>query len=539
MTGFEWRALARSTSGNVLPMACLGVIVLCGLVGGGVDASRAYMVKNRLQNACDSGVLAGRRAMTDSGYGEAERKQANTYFAANFDLDGHNAVNTRFVTKADDKGNQVEGTASTEMQTALMNLFGFDVVKLTATCTASMSVGNSDVMMVLDTTGSMGNALEGASQTKLQALQAAMKNFYNTVAAAKAGSNARVRFGFVPYSSSVNVGRLLYDRDPSFLVDQYTVQSRVFVEMKTVTTETCDDATDPPICTTTSREVPSWLYQPVANFPYATYKTFKSVYTKTHEASGKPADQKSTWQGCIEERATVPAATFSYSPVSGITPAEALDLNIDMPPNSYDDRTKWAPMWREVAFTRPTGVETSNTGSKAGYACPREARLLAEMTASEFNTYANALSASGNTYHDLGMIWGARLLSPTGIFSANVNLRPANGAAVSRHIIFMTDGKMEPSATNITAYGIEKHDRRVTTNGTADAKRHTSRMRAVCEATKAKGIRVWVIAFSTALTTDLSACASPDSSFTANNSTQLNAAFQDIAKEVGELRIVR
>ena len=55
--------------------------------------------------------------------------------------------------------------------------------------------------------------------------------------------------------------------------------------------------------------------------------------------------------------------------------------------------------------------------------------------------YLGTLIARGNTYHDIGMIWGARMLSPTGIFAdenADVDAKPT-----SRHMIFLTDGQTE------------------------------------------------------------------------------------------------
>lgn len=69
--------------------------------------------------------------------------------------------------------------------------------------------------------------------------------------------------------------------------------------------------------------------------------------------------------------------------------------------------------------------------------------------------------------------------------------------------------------------------------------RHTSRFLTLCQAVKAKGIRLWVIAFSTGLTNDLSNCASDNSAFTANDADELNHAFQEIAKQVGELRVTQ
>src|SRR5690606_13550723 len=89
--------------------------------------------------------------------------------------------------------------------------------------------------MVLDNTGSMGGYLSG--KTRLRGLQDAMRNFYATVAAASAGSDARIRYGFVPYSSSVNVGRLL---DSDWIKSSNIYQSREPV-FETVEVEEFDE----------------------------------------------------------------------------------------------------------------------------------------------------------------------------------------------------------------------------------------------------------------------------------------------------------
>ena len=633
--------------GNIMPMAAIGMVAMAGMVGGGVDVSRAYMIQNRLQNACDAGALAGRRAVDDNGYDTAARNQADAYFDTNFDETGEGTTNTSFVTSTQDNGNTVDGVATTRLNTVVMRLFGFERFNLSVDCSASMSVGNSDVVMVLDTTGSMGWDLDG-TQTRIQALRVAMKDFYDTVAASQSGGNSRVRFGFVPYSSSVNVGQLVYDLNPNYIVDSWDYQSKeaIFeVEENTtvtgweppvytsdtsysdvnagwwyyyngtryrnrnqcnsalpsdtswanyggtttstsqeinsqgqrVTTTTTsqaqrrtdyecyrqsrrryyiiyrteersydvsDIATEDPIEETTETTTfDKWEYKAV-NFDTSVYKTFSAVNTPTGTDG---ANQTSTWEGCLQERDTVAQDTFSYSSITGINPSGALDLDIDTAPTS-DDSTKWRPMWPDISYYRTTDSSnrwyssnaTSDYGAATGGACPIASQLLTVMTETQFDAYADALNPEGSTYHDIGMIWGARLSSPTGIFQANVNATPANGGAVARHIIFMTDGQMSTTTGAQTTYGVEWHDRRITDNGSSNqSARHSARFLAVCEAAKAKGIRVWVIAFASALTTNLESCASTDSAFPAASAAQLNTAFQEIAKDVGELRVTQ
>ncbi|HQS69785.1 MAG: hypothetical protein B7Y36_06890 [Novosphingobium sp. 28-62-57] len=518
--------LARCRSGNILPLSALAIFAVAALIGGAVDISRGWRVQTRLQAACDAGVLAGRRAVTSNGFDTTANTQAENYFYANFNVDKQGVGETTFLTTSADRGSTISAVATTTLPPIMMQLFGFEGFDLRAACTASMEVGNSDIMMVLDTTGSMGWTLSGSSQTRIQALRASMKSFYDTVSAAASGTNARIRYGFVPYSSSVNVGRLILDRDPDYLVDSWTIQSRRAIRR-------------------TNGTFQSWEYRPLT-FDVSRYKNFNTVSTNT---GTNGAAVSSTWEGCIEERSTVSEDAFTWSSQTGFLPEGANDLDIDNAPDGTN-ATKWAPMWPELAFIRTftdwrgnvymNDAMPSPTGSQAPSFCPSPARLLGEMDRSSYFAYADALVAEGATYHDIGLVWGARLLSPHGIWSDNVLERPLNGGEVSRHLIFMTDGEMAANYSIQSSWGVEYHDRRVTDNGfSRDTQRHNSRFLALCEAVKAKGIRLWVIAFAAGMTTELSTCASTDSAFLAANASQLDEAFQNIAKQVGELRVVQ
>ena len=78
------RDLRTDCQGNFGPIGAIGLLVSALLVGGGVDMSRMYMVKNRLQAACDAGALAGRRSVSTNGFDTPAQTTANKYFAANF-----------------------------------------------------------------------------------------------------------------------------------------------------------------------------------------------------------------------------------------------------------------------------------------------------------------------------------------------------------------------------------------------------------------------------------------------------------------------
>lgn len=281
----------------------------------------------------------------------------------------------------------------------------------------------------------------------------------------------------------------------------------------------------------------TWLYEPVA-YDTSSFKLGTSVTTQT---GSNGANVSSTWNGCIEERDTVAQATFPT------IPSNAYDLDIDYKPTSNE--TKWRPVWPQLVFDRNTSnnslasEQTSTNRSYESTYCPKAAVKLATMTHSDIYNYVNAadFKAIGSTYHDFGMIWGARFVSPTGIFDTE-NATAPNGKPINRHIVFMTDGDMNPSTDLYTAYGFERLDRRVSGSGNvptnSDLKnRHNARFSAICDAIRAKNITIWVVAYAQSMTTELQNCADPGKAFYAANDTQLQQQFQLIAQRIARLRL--
>ncbi|MFZ5702844.1 MAG: TadE/TadG family type IV pilus assembly protein [Pseudomonadota bacterium] len=625
--------LLASKRGNVLPILAASVLPMAAMIGGAVDMSRAYMVKSRLQHACDAGVLAGRRAMAASTYTDAAKAQARDFFDVNYQPGYNDTTNVTFDTNNVSGTSQVTGTASAVMPTTIMGMFGKKTLNIDVACQAELNLTNTDTTFVLDVTGSMLGSIpngSGGSIVKISALRNSVMSFYDTLANASSGSNARIRYSFVPYSTNVNVGELLYDANPQWLnggnvADTWTYQSRRPIWRTTtvdcqvyggnqsfscpnrshstisgggtnISRQNCTSYGSnssftgfspnpagtplPPVVSGTSTTTVSfvryswggaapgwsgsdsrqcvrqrttqvdstvpvsgatvvWIYEQRSLATHNFIRSIKSAnpaVTTPSEVDGST----SRWGGCIEERDTIAAANFA-STSSGITADGSLgahDLNIDAVPNSME--TKWRPYWEEVYFFRDDATSIKNKGG--GYtACPSKATLLSTMTRDQVQTYVNNLVAVGGTYHDVGLLWGARLASPQGIFQSTVNANPGNPGSVSRHMIFMTDGQLTSYDFVASMYGVEMYDRRVTGGSTdpTQLERQRRRYLAICEAIKSKGIRLWVIAFGTTLTTDMTTCSSSGSSFTASNSSQLNSAFQNIAKQISELRLTQ
>ncbi|SFN78471.1 TadE/TadG family type IV pilus assembly protein [Sphingomonas sp. OK281] len=620
--------LRRDVRGNTIAIMAAAMIPLAALAGSAIDAARLYVVKVRLQQACDAGALAGRKFMTSTdgtALDATATAQANAFFKNNFRL-GWMGTKTAVFTPTKTTDQQVAGAASSQVPMTIMKMFGAGDVTLSVKCEARYDVADADIMFVLDTTGSMActtaDGTAGCSQpvatytqdgnvnyytvektgSKLSGLRSAVLNFYDTLAG-NVDPTTNIRYGFVTYTSTVNAGYAVKELSSDYLVKNWNYESRRLTgDVNTgdsvkktyylVSLETCNSyakrtpASGYPTnglasvatvswsgllnigtCVVTSQPVkPNWYYTQV------NYDVSKFITGVPVPDPSKITGTTSVWQGCIEERNTNQgASTFDQSNL----PA---DLDPDLVPTNDD--TRWRPMWPDVIYYRGTGTTAVNTGVQysgdsttpygdyyvkstdqqttsytnmianpnpawnknisTGYvSCGKRAQRLKKLTRDDVDDYVNAddFKAQGGTYHDTGMIWGTRMISPTGIFAADT--APWPGRAVpNRYIVFMTDGDMSPNYELYGMYGIERYDKRVTGgDSTEQLDDHNARFLAECAAAKARNIRVFVVGFGQTLTSQLSACASPGQAYFASDNAALQTAFKTIANQVAMLRV--
>ncbi len=199
-------SLARDVRGNTLAMMAIFLIPLSGFVGSAVDMSRLYVAKARLQQACDAGALAGRKAMTGTGstLDDVAVAQANTFFANNFKRDVtatgvKGFMNTTAVTFVPTKtsDSQVAATASAAVPMTVTKMFGISSNTVSVVCQARYDVADTDIMFVLDTTGSMACLPADSDSTCSTYAGAAAKVEYTRTAASG---------GVAGYAGTVGVG---------------------------------------------------------------------------------------------------------------------------------------------------------------------------------------------------------------------------------------------------------------------------------------------------------------------------------------------
>ena len=602
------------------------LVPMMAMVGGGVDISRAYLAESRLQQACDAGVLAARKRL-GSDLPPSSRVvglvgvAGREFFDLNFPRGSFGSEYRNFeMTLEQDFA--ISGEAQIELPTAVMSIFGFDDMPIEVTCQARMNFSNLDVMMVLDTTGSMRHTNAGDDAPRIDVMRRTIRSFYRSVELTKA-PGTRIRYGFVPYATNVNTAAILDDR---WVARDWTYQSREDagevettqnVIYKTDWTKVSGDRspwTEIDAYSATPNGESSGTFKCDGSQPGGTV-TWNDVYQsedstpvtnpdgtrteKYYERTNNGTRYRTRLQGsrCIVEaqtdtnyvetfiEVTEPRLTtldsYLYRPIARSTNrwrenasgcmeeqatyevddwddvdlTRARDLDINLVPDRNRVDTQWKPRYPLSIYARSlngsgqgpfTSDEVTSTdnffmsGASWQSACPAPVRRLATITEDELDAYLGTLSPFGATYHDIGMLWGGRLLSQHGLFAA-ANADTSRNQPTSRHLIFLTDGQTEPYDVAYGPYGVEPLDQRRWNPDSSDSLAQTveNRFAFACQQVRNNNTTIWVIAFGTTLNPVMENCAGEGRYFEADDSDELGEAFKKIAESMGDLRISR
>ena len=488
------RELKGDESGNVLPLAAAGILPLIALVGGAMDISVAYMARSKLQKACDSAVLAGRQSMDGVSFKQANKKEAKRFFEFNYPQGLYNARKLDFkIAQNPAATTELIGSASADIPTSLMRIFGYESLPVSVACSAEKDVGNNDIVLVLDVTGSMNDAPSTGGGSKIGALRTGASGLYRAL---EDSAGSTTRYGIVPYSHTVNVGRSLQNRD--ILVNQQYVDGYWY------------------------KTGPWW------NFSHSGTRTVHISNSSWNNAAGNDEGNRQGFRtsgdGCIEERASIGLGSSPIEIASSV---------------SLDDVNTTAANGNDTAkqFGRyDPGVQRGQTQD----GCPSEATTLREyVSETAFNSAITTATArvTGGTYHDIGMLWGLRFISRDGFFGSD-NPEELAGAPVNQHIVFMTDGKLDTGGTLYSAFGVDDYSDRLQGFGSRTQK-HISRFKSICALAKSMKVTVWVIALDVTDTADIEQCATSESNFYISDGTDLEEVFAEIGRGIGNLRLTQ
>jgi hypothetical protein len=483
-------------SGNVFMFYAGALIPLLLMIGGAVDIANYYSARAKLQNACDAAVLAGRQSMEGNAWTSAVEVEADKFFDFNFPAGTNHATGLDFDIEqnADDHA-ELLGEASAIIPTIVMHMFGFETMDVAVNCNAKRDLGHNDVLLVLDTTGSMAYAPSIGGASKISRLRTGAAGIFRALDDSENGSVTR--FGIVSYSHTVNVGRSLAAND---ILDSQQYVSRY---------QSCNS----------QGKNCKWVYGT------KTVLVKNSSWGKSSWSLTQNKDAfRTSGSGCIEER---PSVGNAFSPIEIDDTVSRADI----------DNRSAASADNALQFGR---YDPAVQEGESQDGCPGESvRLKTYASETAFKNAVNSATANvtGGTYHDVGILWGARFLSSTGFFSAD-NPTEIDGVPVNKHIVFMTDGELDTGSTLYSAHGVETYQDRTKGTGSQNTQ-HINRFWAACSVAKSMGMTIWVVALDVTETEDVADCATSPGHFYTSDGSDLEEIFEDIGQGIGNLRLTR
>ncbi len=199
------RACARNGKGNVATLFALSLIPLSIVAGGGVDYVHAINAKAKLQSRLDDAVLAaGHYPFLESNKAKIKATITN-YLTARMTgplqdvtLSGVNVV-------LDPTKNSMHADVTAKVPLTFLRIIGLNDFDIKITSGATNAIGATEIVLVLDNTGSMNWSLNGGSGSKLAELKRTAKKLIDDLYADSLQSNTAIKVGIVPFSRAVRV----------------------------------------------------------------------------------------------------------------------------------------------------------------------------------------------------------------------------------------------------------------------------------------------------------------------------------------------
>jgi Flp pilus assembly protein TadG len=197
--GVRWllrtvRRLLADQRGNAAIIFGFSVLPLMAATGLAVDTALAYNAESALQRSLDAAGLAAGRAMdTDN-----VESDARSFFDSNFASVAGLATLTEFDVDPSEDGSQITLSATATLPTNFMQIFGHDLMTVTARTVVNREVRQMELALVLDNTGSMWGS-------PFDTMKAAAHELVNTIYG-EAETHPNLYVAVVPYVATVNIG---------------------------------------------------------------------------------------------------------------------------------------------------------------------------------------------------------------------------------------------------------------------------------------------------------------------------------------------
>ena len=199
------RRFGQDREGNIAITFAIALLPMLAFIGAAIDYSRANMARSSMQAALDSAALMVSKDLSSGTINTTQiGDRAQSYFTAlytNREAQGV-TVNATYNAVNGSLGSTVQLTASANIRTDFMYMFGFPTMGFNTTTTTAWGNARLRVAMILDNTGSM------SQDNKMVALQNASTQTGGLIdqLAALSHTDGDVYISVIPFAKTVNVG---------------------------------------------------------------------------------------------------------------------------------------------------------------------------------------------------------------------------------------------------------------------------------------------------------------------------------------------
>jgi Flp pilus assembly protein TadG len=194
------RLLIRDECGSAIPIIGLAIFAIMSAVGVSIDMSRAQLVQSRMGSALDNAGLAAAATISTTN----ATAEANKYFNGNFPASYMGTTLGTMVVTPNADNSVLSLSINGSVPTVFMQIFGINSIAVSASAEVTRASKGLEVVLVMDTTGSMTQSA-GSGVSKIFAAKTAAISLVNILY----GSNetiANLWIGLVPFSQTVNIG---------------------------------------------------------------------------------------------------------------------------------------------------------------------------------------------------------------------------------------------------------------------------------------------------------------------------------------------
>ncbi len=538
--------------------------------GVGLDMSRSMVVRARLTEALDAAGLAvgGTAGLTTA----QMQSLAQKYFNANYKVD--TTYGTPAAVSLSKSGQVITLTTNVPMPTTLMKIAGISTMTVHATSQITYGQTKLWVALVLDNTGSMGEA-DSTGLTKISSLKTATNQLLTMLqgAATNAGD---VKVSIVPFSKDVNVGTSNVNAawidwtdweaapangtpsstDGPGTACPYTTGTKGYKCASTPTNGATTTATIPSsgtysgyicpgidngafnsgrlnhywngcynsVATTTVVTGSVTTTQPCINSSSCTTATYCSGYpTTSSSTSGNTTTVTTTTCQCVTTSGSKKTCTRTATPVATTVGAPYTHTWIKNAHSTWGGCVMDRTQSYDVSNTAPSSSATYYPAENSSVCVPSVMQGTLGYNWTSLAATVTAMTAGGTTNQPVGLAWGWQTLTNTAPFSPGS--LPQDTQKV---IIILSDGLN----TQDRWYG----------DGSNQATGVDARMSLVCAAAKADGATVYSVFVDLAGTSGNSAvmqsCATDSSKyFDLTTSASISTAFATIGQQITNLRV--